>query len=394
MGEDAIEPIGAGTDVSGGFSAGTAAESPAPVSASQPASPSAERGATSSDAFGKDKVSLSEEPEESEGASQEQGSEIAQNMKQSMQPPSDEKGSGKLEAQAVNKTDAPALARGSGMKGKPDASVSDLQKQLRGAGLDVGRSGAKRDGIDGRFGQQTERAVRQAQEKLGLPVTGQADAKTLEGLKTLQSGRNQADTSNRGANAPPGSTAGPGAGSGPGATAGGTAQPSADGRPGTVGEAADAMKPGASDLKAGPNGRVNPADLQKYIEDKITGSKLNGYVPKDGGRYGIDGSPKSWARYLTQLANKESGFNTNDVSEPHAFRGGSRGLFQLSFDDARNYGLNGGRPFSPQQLADPKTNTDAAIAIQERLITRAGSIRGGAGRYWGPIQRGWTPRAG
>lgn len=157
--------------------------------------------------------------------------------------------------------------------------------------------------------------------------------------------------------------------------------------PGASGPGSNAAPSGQ--LAKNSHGRVNPNDLRSYLEQRIAGSGLNGFKPEDGAQYGVDGSAKSWANFMTRLVEKESDFNSNDVSEPDAFRGGSRGLFQLSMDDAKNYGLNGGRSFSPQQLADPKTNADAAVTIMERLVRKSGSIRQGAGRYWGPIKRGW-----
>jgi hypothetical protein len=147
--------------------------------------------------------------------------------------------------------------------------------------------------------------------------------------------------------------------------------------------------PSSGTLQKGDNGRVNQNDLRAYLEQRIASSGLNGFKPQDGDSYGVDGSAKSWANFMTKLVGKESNFNSNDVSEPDAFRGGSRGLFQLSFDDAKNYGLNGGKPFSAEQLADPKANADAAVTIMERLVKKNGTIRGGAGKYWGPIKRGW-----
>jgi len=137
------------------------------------------------------------------------------------------------------------------------------------------------------------------------------------------------------------------------------------------------------------SGRVKPEDLRAYLEKRISGSKLNGYMPSDGARYGVDGSAASWAQFMTRLVGVESGYNTNDVSEPWAFEGGSRGLFQLSFNDALGYGLNGGKPFSAEQLADPVQNADIAVTIMERLVLGSGRIRQGGGRdYWGPIRDG------
>ncbi|MBI3924735.1 MAG: transglycosylase SLT domain-containing protein [Armatimonadetes bacterium] len=148
---------------------------------------------------------------------------------------------------------------------------------------------------------------------------------------------------------------------------------------------------GASgELKADSSGKVKPDQLRAYLEKRIASSKLNGFRPEDGARYGVDGSARSWADFMTKLVQQESGFNSKDVSEPDAFRGGSRGLFQLSFDDAKTYGLNGGKPFTAEQLADPAFNADVAVTIMERLVLKTGSISSGAGQYWGPIKRGWT----
>lgn len=249
------------------------------------------------------------------------------------------------EGMELDKTDQPAEAPKLNedhllRRGTRGEDVRRMQEALN-------RNGANLK-VDGILGAKTETAIRQYQRQHHLRTDGVAGPKTLGALN-----------GNQGSGRPAGS-------SGPQ-----TWTPSG-------GLAADAQ------------GRVDPEQLRAYLERQITNSRLNGHVPADAARYGVNGSPRSWANYLTKLAGVESSYNTNDVSEPHAFRGGSRGLFQLSFDDAPNYGLNGGRPFSAEQLADPAFNADAALAIQERLILNAGSIRGGAGRYWGPIRRGWT----
>ncbi len=175
-----------------------------------------------------------------------------------------------------------------------------------------------------------------------------------------------------------------------GGSSGGTSGTSGNsGTSGTSDASGTSGTSGSGDLKADSRGKVSPADLKAYIQQKISSSKLNGFKPRDGAAYGVDGSPGSWANFMTKLCQKESDFKSGTVGDVGQFRGGSRGLFQLSYDDAKNYKLNGGRPFTAQQLADPKTNVDAAIAIMESLVTKNGSIQGGAGKYWGPIKRGW-----
>lgn len=148
--------------------------------------------------------------------------------------------------------------------------------------------------------------------------------------------------------------------------------------------------PARGALRADSKGRVSPRDLQAYLEQRIAGSKLNGFKPRDGARYGVDGSPRSWAAFMTKLVAQESDYDTRAVGDVGYFRGGSRGLFQLSYDDATSYGLNGGKPFTAEQLADPAVNADAAVSIMERLVLKSGSISDGGGRYWAPIKRGWT----
>ena len=143
--------------------------------------------------------------------------------------------------------------------------------------------------------------------------------------------------------------------------------------------------------------KVNPSSLNNYLVQRLQASKLNGYVPSDGAKYGIDGTPQSWANLLTNLAGKESSFNNNTVGDVGRFIGNSNGLFQLSPNDALNYKLQS-TPFTQSQLRDPYTNADAAVRIAESLVGRDGSIAGygngknlGMSAYWGPLRRGWTP---
>lgn len=143
------------------------------------------------------------------------------------------------------------------------------------------------------------------------------------------------------------------------------------------------------------NGKVNKAQFLGYLEQQISKSKLNGYKPSDAAKFGIDGSPKSWANYFYHLSYRESSHSVNTVGDVGLFAGNSNGLFQLSPEDAVNYRLNNGQPFTQQQLKDPVTNTNAAIAITEKLVLRDGAIgsdsKTGAARYWGPLRKGWTP---
>lgn len=166
---------------------------------------------------------------------------------------------------------------------------------------------------------------------------------------------------------------------------GSTASPSGSTSSSTAPSGSTASPSGAS---LGSGDKVDPAQLEAYLEQKIAGSKLNGFVPRDGAQHGVDGSARSWAKFMVKLAQLESSFKNSTVGDQGSFQGGSRGLFQLSYHDAQTYGLNGGKPFTAAQLADPKLNADTAVTIMERLVTRDGSITGGAGKYWGPIKRG------
>lgn len=147
-------------------------------------------------------------------------------------------------------------------------------------------------------------------------------------------------------------------------------------------------------LTANESGRVDPGAVFGRAADIVADSPLNGFVPKDGARYGITtGSPQEWARMITGLTSLESSFNTGTVGDVGKFNGNSNGLLQLSPDDATNWGLQD-RPFSMGQLRDPDFNLRAGIDIMGRLITQDGVISDGergAARYWGPLRRGVNP---
>jgi len=141
----------------------------------------------------------------------------------------------------------------------------------------------------------------------------------------------------------------------------------------------------------GSKNKVDKQQHYNYLRSQIANSSLNGHVPDDGPRFGINqGTPDEWARYFSRLAYKESSFNTNTVGDIGRFPGNSNGLYQLSPNDATNYGfLN--RPYTQAELTNPEFNTDQAIRIHERLIHQDGVIAAGnrgAARYWGPLRSG------
>jgi Transglycosylase SLT domain len=159
------------------------------------------------------------------------------------------------------------------------------------------------------------------------------------------------------------------------------------------------LKPPGADpntpLKAGQGGYVDQAALQDRLAQHIAGTKLNGYVPADGARYGIKtGSPQEWAALMKNLAGGESSFRATTHGDKGSFGGhGSRGLFQLSPADAQTYGLQK-TPFTIAQLEDPEFNIKAAVQIAEKraLAGGIGDARSGMAKYWagagGRLNRG------
>jgi hypothetical protein len=154
-------------------------------------------------------------------------------------------------------------------------------------------------------------------------------------------------------------------------------------------------------LAVGSNGKVDPNNMKAYLEQRLASSPLTqanngkGYVPADAAKYGVDGSAKSWANYLTKLAEKESGFNAGQTYKETAMAPNSKGetilssgLFQVSYESVRGYGVGKGLSDTElqQKLFDPAFNIDAAIAIHEKQVLKHGKIEmesgKGAGGYF------------
>lgn len=121
-------------------------------------------------------------------------------------------------------------------------------------------------------------------------------------------------------------------------------------------------------------GYVNKQQLFNAAVKKFSKSPLNGYVPKDGEKYGIDGTPESWAKFSMRIISSESGFRTGTTmpSDP----GGSYGLFQFGF----HYGIN------RQNWRDPNAQLDAFVTYtNDWVIKDSGYIlppKGEAKRKW------------
>jgi hypothetical protein len=132
--------------------------------------------------------------------------------------------------------------------------------------------------------------------------------------------------------------------------------------------------------------------------------------PQNGETYGIDGTPESWARFYSELAGHESGYNAclpfkdhiGGVAEP----GGSGGLFQLGRDQieiwaktypglAKEYGITPGRNYSEQELYDADLNTRGMLFIGDALLRKNYAVgpKVGLGRTigsmsWNKIAKG------
>jgi hypothetical protein len=156
------------------------------------------------------------------------------------------------------------------------------------------------------------------------------------------------------------------------------------GRRGYRGDYGD-IKPSTGTLR---EGQVNSSDLYNSYKEKFKNSSLNGYVPKDGARWGITkGTPEEWARLATATSKQESGLNSN---------AGGGGLNQFQSNDLRNYGVSG-------SVNDPNVQVDALVNQWSKHIRQDGVVsqpapgndgRGnnwlGAGRYFGSMRdQGW-----
>jgi uncharacterized protein (TIGR02594 family) len=136
-------------------------------------------------------------------------------------------------------------------------------------------------------------------------------------------------------------------------------------------------------IAAGAGGKVDPGALNERLQGLIKGSKLEGYMPPDAAKYGFkSGSAAEWAGLMTGMAGKESGYKAGLVGDVGHFGSGSRGLFQLSAQDAITYGLQR-TPFTAEQLADPDFNARMAVKIAEKRALKGGvGGKGGMADYW------------
>lgn len=78
------------------------------------------------------------------------------------------------------------IRRGDGMLGKPDSTVQQLQQQLADLGYELGDGG-----VDGKFGEDTEAAIRLLQRRYGLRVDGVVGPQTRSLIERLQRKRKE-----------------------------------------------------------------------------------------------------------------------------------------------------------------------------------------------------------
>ena len=133
------------------------------------------------------------------------------------------------------------------------------------------------------------------------------------------------------------------------------------------------------------SGRVKPEQYYQAALQKLEGSKLIGFVPRDGERFGIKtGSKEEWARFMTQLTRQESNFNTLTIGDG----GNSIGLSQMK---AGEYGIK--NPHDPHQAQSGMIKQFEKYVIASGHITGQGSGPGtyggwkGVAAYYGPLRR-------
>jgi hypothetical protein len=132
-----------------------------------------------------------------------------------------------------------------------------------------------------------------------------------------------------------------------------------------------------------PGGTVDADSLYKYYVSQFRGSKLDGFIPKDGAQFGIiKGTPEEYARLALATSIQESGLRAN------APRGG---LNQMAASNLRDYGVTGDVN-DPTAQATALSNVFKKFIPQDGVITGPGRESAGAGRYFGSIRAGWNQR--
>jgi len=134
-----------------------------------------------------------------------------------------------------------------------------------------------------------------------------------------------------------------------------------------------------SELTAGPDGRIDPAQFALRMRDKVQQSGLAGTVPGWGRQFGITtGSPDEWARFFTMLQQQESGHRVAQVAPD-----GSLQAFPTTPRGERSYGpgqFNVGE-YGLKTWAD--VNNPERVADAYIQVARSNRIPA----YFGSVQR-------
>ncbi|MEY9179722.1 hypothetical protein [Bradyrhizobium sp. USDA 313] len=151
--------------------------------------------------------------------------------------------------------------------------------------------------------------------------------------------------------------------------------------PGGGGPRAAGGDPSVVGQKRGGGGNVDAGALYKSYVSKFKGGPLDGYVPPDGPKWGINkGTPEEWAALALATSQQESGLNRY---------AGNGGLNQFNSGDLANYGLAGRRVDDPDAQAQALVNQWNKHIPQDQIIagTNASGRWGGATRYFGSMRR-------
>ncbi|UGY13739.1 hypothetical protein HAP48_0034985 [Bradyrhizobium septentrionale] len=133
--------------------------------------------------------------------------------------------------------------------------------------------------------------------------------------------------------------------------------------------------------RRGGGGDVDAGALYKSYVAKFKGGPLDGYVPPDGPKWGINkGTPEEWAALALATSQQESGLNRNAP-------GG--GLNQFGPGDLARYGLGGRNVNDPDAQAQALVNQWHQAIPKDKVIAGVGENGrwGGATRYFGSLRR-------
>ncbi len=137
---------------------------------------------------------------------------------------------------------------------------------------------------------------------------------------------------------------------------------------------------------------IDPNALYANLMQQVSQSRLNGWVPKDGERFGIKtGSPQEWARLFTMLARQESGLRQAPVNPDGSLArfastpAGERSFGPYQFN-VGEYGLS-----NWSDVNDPEKAGAAVIRVAEKFAQPSGYLSGpnntGMSAYFGSFRR-------